>query len=249
MGTPTKKKTAAHKPRPQAERREEAMTKILDTAERLFALHGRDGVTIRALGEEAGLEYALIRYYFGDMDAVFRAVFHRKAVIINAIRNNAMDEYLAKHGDSPTVDGAFDVFLRPVFETFWRDPKYWNHFAAIVSYANSTAFMGGSEMMREAFDETVHRFIDLLKRMAPGTPPESVYWLYHVLSGSLAVSLAQTGRINKLSEGLCDSSDMKSVFEATKKIFIAGYEAIRVDGGISPEQIKSSKVAKARRKP
>ncbi|NGY03274.1 TetR/AcrR family transcriptional regulator [Solimonas terrae] len=221
-------KTARRLPRPaktKSERREEAMTRILDSAEKLFAQDGRNGVTVRALAKEAAVDPGLVHYYFENMDGVFRAVFRRKSVIVNAIRNEAMDAYLAEHGDAPTVDGAFEVFLRPMFETIWKDPTYWTNYVAIVSHANSSPF-GGAEAMREAFDFTVGRFIDLLKRVAPHVPPQEIYWFYHLMSGSVTLTLAQTGRIDVLSGGLCKSTDMKSAFDSMKQVFSGGFETV-----------------------
>ena len=37
---------------------------ILDVSERLFARHGYDGVTLRTVAREAGVDLALINYYF-----------------------------------------------------------------------------------------------------------------------------------------------------------------------------------------
>lgn len=216
----------SRKPRRQAQRRDQAMTTIIDCAEKLFALHGPDGVTVRALAKEAKVDPALVHYYFGDMEAVFRTVFHRKADLINPIRNRVMDEYMSAHGAKPTVEGVFEAFLRPVFETIWSDPKNWTHYVAIVGYANASPF-GGRKIMREAYDVTVHRFIDLLRQLAPEVPAKEIYWFYHLMSGSLSVSLAQTGRIDALSGGLCKSSDIRSVYEALMLVYPGGFETLR----------------------
>ena len=212
--------------RAQEERREEAMTTILDAAEKLFADHGRDGVTVRMLGDAAGVAPALIHYYFEDLEGTYRAVFKRKSDVINQIRNRSMDEYLAAHGGKPTVAGAFEAFVRPVFETISADPAYWGNYAAIIGFATASRTQG-REYMRAAHDATVHRFIELLMKIAPEVPRVEIYLFYHLLSGSLAVTLAQTGRLDSLSRGLCSSTDMMSILEPTIRVFTAGFEATR----------------------
>ena len=203
-----------HRRKRQSERREDAMALIQDSAEKLFGMHGRDAVTVRAIAKEADVDPALVHYYFGDIDGVFHAVFTRKSEVINAIRNKAMDDYLAEHGDRLTAEGVLDVFLRPVFETITENPRHWAHYAAIVSYTvslrrdySNTSRFGGRELMREAFDVAVHRFIDMLKKLAPHAPPEDIYWFYHHVAASLVLTLAQTGRIDAISGGLCKSAD------------------------------------------
>src|ERR1700722_16458726 len=102
-GHPARKRkvSPSRKPRRQSERREDAMALILDAAEKLFARHGRNDVTIRAVAKEADVDPALVHYYFEDIDGVFHAVFQRKSMVINALRNEAMDHYLAEHGANP----------------------------------------------------------------------------------------------------------------------------------------------------
>jgi AcrR family transcriptional regulator len=245
----------ARKPprRAQAARREEAMTTILDAAEALFAEHGRDGVTVRALAEAADVDAPLVHYYFDDLEGVYRAVFLRKSTEINRIRNQAMDDYLAVHGKQPSIQGAFDTFLQPAFNTIAADPKYWLNFATMVSYANSSRFHG-RQYMRE-FDTTVQRFLDLLMRLAPDVPPAEIYWFYHLMSGSLAMCLAQTGRIDILSRGLCKSADLMAVLEPMTLVYRAGFEALRARhakaaraGGASQRRRRARKSPAARTK-
>jgi AcrR family transcriptional regulator len=233
-----RKASPPRKPRRQSERREDAMALILDAAEKLFAQHGRNDVTIRAVAHEANVDPALVHYYFEDIDGVFHEVFQRKSVVINAIRNKAMDSYLAEHGKNLTIEGVFDVFLRPVFQAIAENPKYWANYAAIVSYTvslrrdyTSSSRFAGRELMRETFDVAVRRFIDMLERLAPQAPPEEIYWFYHHVAASLAVALAQTGRIDSLSAGLCKSSDMMAVLDSMVRVFSAGFEAVKARSG------------------
>jgi AcrR family transcriptional regulator len=218
------------RPRRQAERREDAMTRILDAAEKLYALHGRDAVTVKAIASAAGVDYQLVSYYFGDAEAVFKAVFQRKSLVINEIRNRRMDEYWAHNKGRLTVEGVFEAFLRPSIQTVADDPDYWTNYAAIVSYTNSSHF-GGRELMRDAFDVTVHHFIDMLKELAPEVPSREIYWLYHHVSASLTLALAQTGRIDVLSKGECRSADLMTALDSMIRVFSAGFEGLRAKAG------------------
>lgn len=211
--------------RPQSERREEATNTIMDAAERLFALHGRDGVTLKAIAAAAGVDTALIHYYFGDKDGVFRKVFARRSVEVNAARVAAMDAYEARFGSDKTIEGVLDVFLRPIYETVIEKGEGWVYFAAIVGHANASHF-GGKDVMAENFDTIVHRFIGMLRELAPEAPPERIFWFFDLVSSSLTHGLAQTGRIDDVSGGLCKSSDLGSVLETMITVFSAGFDAV-----------------------
>jgi len=72
-------------PRTQAARREATSRAILDAAETLFSRHGRDGVTIKAVAKEVGVNTALIHYYYDDLEKMFLAVWNRRAAIVNPL--------------------------------------------------------------------------------------------------------------------------------------------------------------------
>lgn len=213
-------------PKPKAQRREETTTRILDVAEALFAREGLHGVTLKAVAKEAGVDTALLHYYFDDKNRLFSTVFGRRAEVVNRLRLDSLDRYEAEHGDAMTVRGAIDAFLRPLFELFDDGDKAWLNYAALVAQVNNTPVWGG-DTMHQHFDPVIDRFIGVLKRIAPETPPRQIYWFYHLLSGSLTLSLAQTGRIDVLSGGLCKSSEMAAICDAMEAVFTGGFEAIR----------------------
>jgi AcrR family transcriptional regulator len=56
----------------------EKQLQIIDTAERLFALKGFDGTSVRDIAEEAGINIAMISYYFGSKEKLMEAIFEAK---------------------------------------------------------------------------------------------------------------------------------------------------------------------------
>ena len=51
--------------------------RLLDVAERLFAEHGFDAVSLRAITTDAGANLAAVNYYFGSKEALIEAVVAR----------------------------------------------------------------------------------------------------------------------------------------------------------------------------
>ena len=51
---------------------------ILDSAEALFAEHGIEGVPLRRIIVEAGVNSAAIHYHFGSKEGLVKAVFARR---------------------------------------------------------------------------------------------------------------------------------------------------------------------------
>ena len=63
----------------QSDRSAETSGKILRAAQKLFALRGFDGVTMRAIASEAGVNLASIVYYFENKEGLYLAVFRQYA--------------------------------------------------------------------------------------------------------------------------------------------------------------------------
>ena len=51
---------------------------IIETAEKLFALHGFAGTSIRDISREAGINVAMVSYYFGSKEKLMEAIFHHR---------------------------------------------------------------------------------------------------------------------------------------------------------------------------
>ncbi len=51
---------------------------IIDTAEQLFARNGFDGTSVRDIAEAAGVNSAMISYYFGSKEGLMQALFQER---------------------------------------------------------------------------------------------------------------------------------------------------------------------------
>jgi AcrR family transcriptional regulator len=209
-------------------REKDAREAILDVAEERFSKHGFHGVTVREVAGRAGVNTALIHYYFNSKRALFDAVFMRRAELINRERIEAMDAYEAKLGDAVTVEGAIEAFLRPVLTRLHTGGEGWRNYFALVGLVNSTTAWGG-EVMTRYFDPVIHRLIDLIQRALPNAKKEDLYWSYNFLSGSLTLSLAETGRLDRLSEGLCRSDDIPALEPRMIAYAAAGFRRVCED--------------------
>lgn len=58
--------------------RGEARERILDTAEQLFAKHGVDGVSLRAINAAAGVGPSILHYHFGNIETLLETIIARR---------------------------------------------------------------------------------------------------------------------------------------------------------------------------
>jgi AcrR family transcriptional regulator len=210
--------------RSKAEQRAETLEQILDAAEYLFSRNGLHGVTLRDVAQRVGVHTTLLHYYFDDKLSLFEAVFARRASVTSSLRMQALERYEAEAGDKPTVEGALHAFLDTDLDLYLEGGEAWMNYAAFCARVSNTP--EGAALMDVHFDPVVLKLVAILKRALPETPEEDIFWGYHFVTGSLMNTLARTGRIDRLSGGLCKSDDFKAVKRRMARFMAAGFMTI-----------------------
>ena len=89
----------------------EQRQRILETAVRVFAEHGRAGATTRLLGAAAGVNSALLYYYFEDKDHLFAAALRFVLQgFLARLRDHRRPFRGARDRLRYLVDGVFDYY-------------------------------------------------------------------------------------------------------------------------------------------
>jgi len=209
----------------KAEQRAETMEQILDAAEYLFSRHGMHGVTLKDVAKRVGVHHTLVNYYFEDKKKLFDAVSGRRAGVTVERRMKALDEYEAATGGKPTVEGALHAFLDTDLDLYIQGDEGWANYGALGALMSNSA-EGGAELMNKHFDPVVLRLIELLRKALPGCSDEDLFWGYHFVTGALMLTLGRTGRIDRLSGGLCRSDDFDSIKRRMARFMAAGFMEI-----------------------
>lgn len=78
----------------------EKQLQIINTAEKLFSCKGFDGTTVRDIAEAAGVNVAMISYYFGSKEKLMQALFEERTsditVRVESLLNDASLEPFQK---------------------------------------------------------------------------------------------------------------------------------------------------------
>lgn len=209
----------------KAAQRAEMMEQILDTAEELFSKHGLYGVTLKDVAHRVGVHHTLLNYYFKDKKKLFDAVFARRAVITSSLRMKVLDEYDEATAGKPTLEGALRAFLDTDLDLYINGGQRWKNYGALGAQVANTPEWGAALMDRH-FDPVVLRLIGLLKKALPHCAEEDIFWGYHFVTGALLLTLARTGRIDKLSGGICKSEDFAAVKKRMATFMAGGFMAV-----------------------
>nr|WP_020400225.1 TetR/AcrR family transcriptional regulator [Kordiimonas gwangyangensis] len=216
---------APRKRQAKEQQRAEMIEQILDAAEYLFSKHGLYGVTLKDVAKRVGVHHTLLNYYFNDKKTLFDEVFARRAVITSERRMTMLEEYERKTAGKPTVEGALRAFLDTDLDLYIEGGEGWRNYAALGAQVANTPEWGAETMDRH-FDPVVLKLIGLLRKALPDCSDEDIFWGYHFVTGALMLTLARTGRIDKLSGGLCKSDDFAAVKERMSAFMAGGFLTI-----------------------
>ena len=211
-------------PKTKADQRAATMEQIFDAAEELFSRRGLYGVTLKEVAQKVGIHQSLLHYYFKDKKDLFDAVIARRAPVTIERRMAALDAYEKAAAGKPTVEGALHAYLDTDLELHGHGGEGWRNYGQLGAQMSNTAEWG-AELMDMHFDAVVLRLTGLLKQALPDCPEEDLFWGYHFVSGALMLTLGRTGRIDKLSGGLCRSEDFAAVKQRMARFMAAGFIA------------------------
>jgi AcrR family transcriptional regulator len=90
---------------------------LLECAEKLFLVHGYEGVSIRQITKAAGSNVAAINYHFSGKTNLFREIFAER---LDEITRNklAMLEELDKQQPAADLEQTLSVYIRSFFDAF-----------------------------------------------------------------------------------------------------------------------------------
>jgi AcrR family transcriptional regulator len=183
-------------------------------------------VSIRDITQAAEVDVALVNYHFGSKRELFAAVFRRRAELMNPERLEMLEEVQrAAMPGTPTVEQIVYAFTYPMLERSARGGAGWKSYFALVAQVNNSPEWGPI-LMTQHFDPLVVKFIEALRQALPGCEPREIYWGYQFLTGALTLTFAETGRIDRLSGGLCKSADLDSVHERLAPFVASGFHAL-----------------------
>ncbi len=66
---------------------------IISVAEKLFSVNGFDGTSVRDIAQEAGVNVAMISYYFGSKEKLMEAVFEQKTNVMRLKVENLLQNF------------------------------------------------------------------------------------------------------------------------------------------------------------
>ncbi len=143
--------------------------RLLNTAERLFAEYGYDGVGMRALADEAGVNLGAATYHYGSKQKLYIETVMRRFRPIGEERIKLLRQAEKEAKGKPVpVEKIVDCMVRPPFMTVLAHP----HFPALLArnLFMPPPFM--QELLAKELPPFNEPFVAALARTLPNLPLE-----------------------------------------------------------------------------
>jgi AcrR family transcriptional regulator len=181
---------------------------LLDAAEALFAEHGIQAASLRAITQKAGANLAAVHYHFGSKEGLVKAVFSRRIKPLNQERLRLLEACdletpLEGHG----VEQVLHAFLAPVLRMSRETPEGTKDFAQLMGRAFMEPGEEVKQVLMEEFREMVDRFLAAFGRLLPHLPEAERMWRFHFVAGAMAHTIGCGQLLQKYSGIDCSNPD------------------------------------------
>jgi AcrR family transcriptional regulator len=201
-----------------------AEVSLLNAAEALFADREFDAVTTRDIANRAKVNLALVHYYFGAKEKLFRAVLARRIEELSHRRLQLLED---RRQSSPVIPVALivEAFVLPLLEFATAGNRGWRNYIRLNGrVASSDKYI---KLAGDLYDPAANVFIEEIARTLRAASRRNVEWGYLFMVSAMSCAFAGGGRIERLSSGKGKSSDLREAYDVLIPFISAGLEASR----------------------
>ena len=137
---------------------------LVRTAERLFALHGIDGVSLRQIAVEAGnANNSAVQYHFGTKENLIQAIFEYRVPQLARRRR-----WLAEQRPPDDLRSCVECYLLPMVEEAEQDDSYYLTFLAQLQ----TVGTGDHpfDRLSDSLKAPTYEFYRMMRTLLPHVP-------------------------------------------------------------------------------
>jgi AcrR family transcriptional regulator len=176
------------------------MTRILDTAEVLFAERGFAETSLRNITSKAGVNLAAVNYHFGSKKALIQAVFSRYLDPFTLRFHAALDALEADH-EGRVIP--LEVLLESMAAAVLAVPAERNSlkvFMRLLGLAYSQAQGHLRRHIQQHYGDVFTRFTELVRRATPDLPDAERFWRLHFMLGTVIFTLSGLDALKDIAE-------------------------------------------------
>lgn len=195
--------------------------RLIQAGELLFAEHGWNRVGIRAIAAAADVSLAALNYHFGEKEALLAEIFAARARPIAEERLRLL--HALQQQGAPTLETVIEAFLRPALTGSERFGG--KSFVKLRARLATEPEAFSRRILARAFDASGREYIAALQGLLPGLPPPDLAWRFHFLLGAMVYTMADPGRIQSMTDGLCNPGDGEAALLRLVPFLAAGFRS------------------------
>ena len=182
---------------------EQTRERILAVSERLFSTLGYDGVSMRQIGAEAEVPFALVTYHFQTKLGLYQAVFSRRISAFQDDRRTLLQQVVVEPDAYSTFLAIAAAFVGPMMKL--REMPEGAQLSQLLAREIFDPNEAGRGVVAAHLDPLAKLTIELLQEAAPQASRAEVARAYHFATGALVVNHASSERLKRIS-GLDEES-------------------------------------------
>src|SRR5690554_5818238 len=178
----------------------DTVTRILDTAEVLFAERGFAETSLRNITSKAKVNLAAVNYHFGSKKSLIQAVFARYLDPFTERFHATLDDLEAQYADQ-TIP--LEVLLESMARTVLEVPAERNSlkvFMRLLGLAYSQAQGHLRRYIQDHYGSAFTRFTALVRKATPELPDAERFWRLHFVLGTVIFTLSGLDALRDIAE-------------------------------------------------
>ena len=203
--------------------RNSKMEKILNCAEKEFAVRGYSATPLHKIATGAKVNQALISYYFGSKEKLYQAVFLRRGLELTRERLRLLDELENRTSGPPTVEDLIRSFLVPAISMMYQGNDR-RDFLRLQARLQNEPKEITAKLRAIVYDEATRRYIESFKAALPQIDPTAIVWRMVMMIGAYLYIVSDASRLEQLSNGLCDANDQEDVIRQLSAFLTGGFK-------------------------
>ncbi|MCK0714738.1 MULTISPECIES: TetR/AcrR family transcriptional regulator [Chromohalobacter] len=204
----------------------DTVTRILDTAEVLFAERGFAETSLRTITSKAKVNLAAVNYHFGSKKALIQAVFARYLDPFSERFHQALDELEVQYRDEAIP---LEVLLETLARTVLEVPAERNSlkvFMRLLGLAYTQAQGHLRRYIQEHYGNVFSRFSDLVRRATPELPEAERFWRLHFMLGTVIFTLSGLDALRDIADkDYHEHVSVRDLIRRLRPVVVAGMQA------------------------
>lgn len=178
----------------------DTVTRILDTAEVLFAERGFAETSLRNITSKAKVNLAAVNYHFGSKKSLIQAVFARYLDPFTVRFHAALDGLEAQHaGGVIPLEELLETMARSALEVP-AERHSLKVFMRLLGLAYSQAQGHLRRYIQEEYGGVFSRFTELVRLATPELPDAERFWRLHFMLGTVIFTLSGLDALRDIAE-------------------------------------------------